>query len=167
MAPQAAAIFLPFALAIGVWVAFSDLARMKIPNLAVGAALAVWLVVGLAAVVLTPLTLMQWGWGWAIGAGVFLAGFIGYAAGAIGAGDVKFAGAAAPFLTGAEPRLVLGLFAAAILGAFATHRLARAIPAIRRATPGWQSWTHAKFPMGLALSGTWIFALFAQILPAF
>lgn len=167
MTPIAAAMFLPFALAIGVWVSFNDLARMKIPNLAVGATLAVWLVVGLAAVALTPLTLAEWGWGWLVGAGVFLAGFIGYSIRAIGAGDVKFAGAAATFLTGSDPRLVMGLFAAAILGAFATHRLARSIPAIRRATPDWESWTHAKFPMGLALSGTWIFSLFAQILPAF
>jgi prepilin peptidase CpaA len=43
-----------------------------------------------------------------------------------------------------------------LIAAFITHRLARRIPAIRSALPGWESWTRKDFPMGLALSGTLI-----------
>jgi prepilin peptidase CpaA len=58
------------------------------------------------------------------------------------------------------------LFAACILGAFACHRIARAMPAIRAITPDWASWTHHKFPMGLALAGLLIiYPLAAPILP--
>ena len=53
------------------------------------------------------------------------------------------------------------------LGAFASHRIMRAIPAFRRATPDWASWTHADFPMGLALAGTLIFYLLAALRPFF
>jgi prepilin peptidase CpaA len=31
------------------------------------------------------------------------------------------------------------------------------VPAFRTAVPDWESWTHKKFPMGLALAGTLIF----------
>ena len=79
------------------------------------------------------------------------------AAGLVGAGDAKFAAAMAPFFITADVRLLLGLFAACLLGAFFAHRLARAVPAVRRATAEWASWTARKFPMGLALSGTLIF----------
>ena len=47
MLPNAAALtFLPFALAIGIWVAWSDMRFMKIPNKAVLALGAVYLAVG-------------------------------------------------------------------------------------------------------------------------
>jgi prepilin peptidase CpaA len=72
----------------------------------------------------------------------------------------------APFFIGGDLRMILGLFAACLLSAFAAHRLGRAIPAFRARTADWLSWTHKKFPMGLALSGTLIFYLFAQFLPA-
>jgi prepilin peptidase CpaA len=63
----------------------------------------------------------------------------------------------APFFVTADLRVVLALFAASLVAAFASHRLMRAVPAVRRATPDWTSWTHAKFPMGLALAGTLVF----------
>ena len=47
MTPIAALILLPFATAIGVWVAWSDMKSMKIPNQSVLALLAVWLIVGI------------------------------------------------------------------------------------------------------------------------
>ena len=49
--------FLPFALPISIWVAWSDLKFMKIPNKAVYALLAVFLVVGLIAL---PLADYPW-----------------------------------------------------------------------------------------------------------
>ena len=150
----AALTFLPFAVAVGIWVSWSDMRFMKIPNKAVLALLAVWLVVGLLVV-----PFHTWAWGWALAAIVLAAGFIGNAAGLLGAGDAKFATAMAPFFALSDPRLVLILLAACLLGAFASHRLLRLVPQFRAAAPDWQSWTHADFPMGLALSGMLIFYL--------
>lgn len=160
ISPTAALVLLPFAAAVGIWVAFSDMKFMKIPNQAVLALLAVWLVVGIFVV-----PLQSWAWGWALGAAMLVAGFIATAAGLVGAGDAKFAAGMAPFFVHADPRFVFGLFAACLLGAFAAHRLVGLIPAFRAATTDWASWTHQKFPMGLALSGTLIFYLLAALLP--
>jgi prepilin peptidase CpaA len=151
MAPQLL-WFLPFTLPVAIWVAWSDVKFMKIPNKAV---LTLFMVYLLAGLLVFPPSL--WGWGWALAGMVLLAGFLCTAAGLMGAGDAKFASAMAPFFVTADIRVVLALFAACLLGAFATHRLMRAIPAFRAATPDWQSWTHKDFPMGLALSGTLVF----------
>lgn len=167
MADTTVLLLLPFALAIGIWVSWSDMKFMKIPNKAVLALLGVWLIVGLLAVALTPLPLKAWAFGWVFAAGALAAGFIANAAGLIGAGDAKYGAAMAPFFVGGDLRLILALFAACLLAAFAAHRLARAIPAFRRASPDWLSWSHKDFPMGLALSGTLIFYLAAQFLPVF
>jgi prepilin peptidase CpaA len=159
LSPFAAAVLLPFAAAIGIWVAWSDMRFMKIPNKAV---LALWAVWAFPGILVVPMQL--WLWGWALAAIVMVLGFVSNAAGLMGAGDAKFASAMAPFLAGSDLRLVMGLIAACILGAFTAHRLARAVPAVRRAAPDWASWTHSKFPMGLALSGILIFALMMQII---
>lgn len=156
---SAALWFLPFCLPIAFWVAWSDMKRMKIPNKAVIAMFAVSVVVGFFV-----FDLQVWGWSLAIFAVVLLIGFVTSAIGLIGAGDAKFAAAMAPVFVTANLTFLWVLTLACLLGAFVTHRIARAIPAVRRATPDWASWTHAKFPMGLALSGTLIFYLFAPIL---
>ncbi len=154
--------FLPFVTAIGIWVAWSDMKFMKIPNKAVLALAAVWLVVGLPVM---PLNL--WLWGWALGAVVLLAGFVANLGGLLGAGDAKFAAAMAPFFVAADPRYVAGLFAACLLGAFVSHRGLRLIAPYRAATADWASWTNKDFPMGLALSGTLIFYLSTPLLRPF
>ena len=154
--------FLPFVTVIGIYVAYSDLKYMKIPNKAVLALLASYVVVGLIV-----LPLKTFGWGLAIGAIVLVIGFVLNAFGAMGGGDAKFGAAMAPFFVTGDIRIILALFAACLLAAFVAHRIARNIPAIRRATPDWISWNHIKFPMGLALSGTLIFYLLAQLRPLF
>jgi prepilin peptidase CpaA len=159
LTPLAAATFLPFAAAIGLWVAWSDMRAMKIPNQAV---LALWLVWLFPGVLVVPLKL--WLWGWALALIVLVAGFLANAAGTMGAGDAKFASAMAPFFVGADLRLVFGLLAACLLGAFAAHRLARAVPPLRRVAPNWASWTHDDFPMGLALSGMLLISLVLAVL---
>lgn len=156
---SAALWLLPFCLPIAIWVAWSDMKFMKIPNKAVMTMAAVWTVVGFFA-----FPLAQYGWGWALLGIVLAIGFVSSALGLVGAGDAKFAAAMAPVFTTANPVLVLALFCACLLGAFATHRLARMIPAVRRATADWESWTRKDFPMGLALSGTLIFYLLAPFL---
>ena len=163
----AAIAFLPFALGIGAWVAWSDMKFMKIPNKTMIALLAVWLVVGLGAVGLTGLSLVSWAWGWAFAAIVLVIGFLANALRLVGGGDAKFATAMAPFFVGADWRTVFVLAASCLIGAFVAHRLARSIGAIRRATPDWVSWTSRDFPMGLALAGTLIFHLLLTIQGAF
>ena len=150
--------FLPFALPIAVWVAWSDMNFMRIPNQAVLALTAVFLVVGLAA-----LPLEVWAWRWTHLLVVLAIGFLANLAGVIGAGDAKYAAAMAPFFPASDLRLVLALLAAAIVGAFISHRAARAIGPVRAMTADWASWTHKDFPMGLALSGTLIFYLLAAL----
>jgi prepilin peptidase CpaA len=146
--PAALWLLLP-ALPVAIWVAWSDMKFMRIPNAAVLALVLGFLVVGPIA-----LPLADWGWRWTHLAVVLGIGFVAASLGLVGAGDAKFAAAMAPYVALADARFVLALFAATLLAAFAAHRGLRAVPAFRRATADWASWTNAKFPMGLALAGT-------------
>ena len=152
----AALAFLPFTLFIGIWVAWSDMRSMKIPNTAVLGLIAVYVVVG---ILVLPIKI--WALGLGVGVATLVVLFIANAVNLMGAGDSKFGAAMAPFFVMSDPRMVMGLLAGCLLGAFVAHRLMRNIPAIRRATPDWQSWTHRKFPMGLALAGMLNFHLLA------
>jgi prepilin peptidase CpaA len=148
MTALTAVLLLPFTMAIGIWVSWSDMKFMKIPNNAVLALAAVWLIFGL---ILVPWQV--WIWGVGLGAGVLVAGFVGATLGLFGAGDAKFSAAMAPFFVLGDARNIMVLLAASLLGAFAAHRLARALPAFRARSSDWESWTHSDFPMGLALAG--------------
>jgi prepilin peptidase CpaA len=165
LSPLAALAFLIPALPIGIWVAWSDMKTMKIPNKAVMALGAAFLIVGLGLVLTGLLSFTAFLWALGLGLIVLVAGFLGNAAGLFGAGDAKFAAVMAPFFIGADARFVMGLFAACLLGAFASHRLAARIPPFRAATADWASWTNKDFPMGLALAGTLIFYLLAALMP--
>jgi prepilin peptidase CpaA len=160
MTPLDAALLLPFTLAIGIWVAWNDMKFMKIPNKAVLALLAVWVVGG---IILVPFQV--WLWGLALGALMLVIGFVLASLSLIGAGDAKFVAAMAPFFVQSDLRFVLVLTAACLLGAFAAHRLARALPAFRAQVADWESWTRADFPMGLALAGILNIYLIFVILP--
>lgn len=144
----AALWFLPFALPICIWVAWNDLKFMKIPNKAVLALTAVFLAIGL---VVIPLA--DYPWRLLHLVVVLVIGFALNMAGMIGAGDAKFAAAMAPFFPLGDLRLFMVLFAAVLIAALVTHRVFRSLPAMRRRTPDWKSWTSKKFPMGLALGG--------------
>ena len=144
--PGAAALFLPLVLPIALWVAWSDLARMTIPNRAVLALVAGYAVIGPFA-----MPLGDWGWGWARLAVVLLLGFLANMAGLLGAGDAKFAAAAAPFVPVADAGRVLLLLAVLLLAALVVHRGARALAPVRGLVPGWRSWWDPRFPLGLAL----------------
>lgn len=145
----AALWFLPPVTAIGLWVAWSDMKFMKIPNTAVLSLAAVYLVAGPVAF---GFDWMLYLWGIGLGLITLVAGFIISTLRLVGAGDAKFAAAMAPFFAQSTPALVFTLFAGCLLAAFAAHRLLRATP-FRSATADWESWTNRKFPMGLALSG--------------
>lgn len=145
----AAWVFLAAAVPISLWVAWSDLRSMTIPNLAV-------LALTLAYVVLGPLTLPfdDYLWRYSHLAVVLVIGIALNAAGLMGAGDAKFAAAAAPYIALSDGKVMVVLYIGCFLASYVLHRIARASP-LRRLTPDWQSWAAGKrFPMGLALGIT-------------
>jgi prepilin peptidase CpaA len=135
------------ALPIAVWVVWTDLATMKIPNKAVLALMAVFAVAGVATL---PLTV--WAWAWAQFAVVLVAGFLLSLTGGFGAGDAKFAAAMAPFVALGDLGLFMLLLSAMAIVSFVLHRIARQLPAVRAAAPGWASWERREFPFGIALA---------------
>ena len=85
---------------------------------------------------------------------ILLIGIAMNATGMIGAGDAKFAAAAAPMISLGDLRLITVLFAANLLAAVITHRATRVSP-LRQLAPEWESWTRGwDFPMGLSLGAT-------------
>ncbi len=136
-------------LPICVWVAWSDMRAMRIPNYAVLALVAIFLVVA-------PFVMSLQTMGWQLShlVIILLVGIALNAAGLVGAGDAKFAAAAAPYIAFADLRLIAVLFAVNLLAGFATHRLAK-YTSLRQLATDWKSWSvGSKFPMGLCLGGT-------------
>lgn len=126
-----------------------DMREMRITNQSV-------IVLALVFIVLGPflLTLPEYGMRLVQLVAVLLIGIVLNAAGAVGAGDAKFAAAAAPFIAIGDLATLFVIFAANLLAAFLTHRLAKHTP-LRRIAPNWQSWDMGwEFPMGLSLGGT-------------
>jgi len=147
----AAVVFLIAALPISGFIMFSDLARMKIPNLANGALLLSYAVLGLFV-----LPFDQYLWHWSHAIFLLIAGIALNAAGAMGAGDAKYIAAAGPMLSSADIVLLVPLFSACLLAGFFAHRIARISP-IRNLVPHWESWTAGRrFPMGFPLGMTLI-----------
>ena len=136
-------------LPICFWVMLSDLRAMRIPNKAVIALVAVFLLAGVwvlpLPVIATQLVQMVV---------MLLVGIVLNAASVFGAGDAKFAAAAAPFVMLGDVTFVLMLLALNLLASMITHRVAGRTP-LRKLAPGWESWERKKdFPMGLSLGST-------------
>ena len=148
--PSIFALFsLPFLLPICFLVAWSDMRAMRIPNWCVLAMFAVYVVIGILTL---PFSVYLWGFVSLIV--VLVIGFFMNAVGLIGAGDAKFAAAAAPFVALGDFRFFIALFAANILAAFLTHRFT-AKTGMTKLAPKWDSWERTwEFPMGLSLGGT-------------
>ncbi|MFG6529756.1 MULTISPECIES: prepilin peptidase [unclassified Sulfitobacter] len=145
----AALWFLPFVLPICFYVAFTDMKQMRITNQAVLVLTAIFVLLGLF---LLPFDTYLWRLLSLVV--VLVVGIVLNAAGVMGAGDAKFAAAAAPYIAWGDLRLLLMLFMATLLAAAATHRGVKYTP-LRRLAPDWQSWQETKkFPMGLALGTT-------------
>ena len=150
----AALAFLAPVTAICVWAAWSDLARMKIPNLAVLALLVTFALIGPFV-----MPLGEWGWRWTHFALLLVIGIVLNAVGAMGAGDAKFIAAAAPFIAAGDALLALVILAACAILGFILHRLAMN-SAIARAVPHWESWnTGRRFPFGFPLAATLVLYL--------
>jgi prepilin peptidase CpaA len=157
ISPLQAGVFLILTLPSCLWSAWSDMKQMKIPNRATDLMIAVYVIAGAA--------LVLWGgdpdWGWsdyfwryAHFAIVLAVGLVLNALRAMGAGDVKFLAAAAPFVALGDLGVVVMIYLASLLVTFTLHRLARATP-VSDLAPSWESWTPGKrFPMGLAFGVT-------------
>lgn len=160
----AALWFLPFVVPIAVWVAWSDLARMKIPNVAVLALAGVFAAVGLIVVATGLWSFETWAWRWTHLVVVLVIGFLANMVGGFGAGDAKFAAAMAPFVALPDALPFLYLLAAVVILSFILHRTARASAWVRARTPDWESWTRKDFPMGLCLASALVIYLLAGAL---
>ncbi len=136
------------ALPVCLWAAYTDLSAMRIRNEAVLALLAVF---ALAGPVVLPFDAYLWRYVQVIL--VLVLGFGLATAGALGAGDAKFAAAMAAFVSPADAGVFVLILASALAVTLAGHRAARAVPAIRDLAPGWRSWRETKdFPLGIALA---------------
>jgi len=160
MPALAAQVLVLPAAAISLYVAWSDMRAMRIPNLSVLALVAVFALLGPVG-----LPLAEWGLRWLQLAAVLAIGFVASSLRLVGAGDAKFAAAMAPFVAPGDLRAFLALFAAVLLAAFVTHRGLGRVPAVRRMTPDWESWQRGReFPMGLALGSALMLYLGAAAL---
>lgn len=139
------ALLLAGALPVCAWVAWSDLTRMTIPNRAVLALIAVFVIVG-------PFVLpwSDYAVRWSHLAVVLAVGICLTAFRLIGAGDAKFLAAMSLFVEARHATLVLMLTAGVLVVAYAAHRAARRSP-LRARVPHWESWRREEFPMGIAL----------------
>lgn len=141
--------FLPFATVISIWVAWSDMKFLKIPNKAVLALFAVFVVIGFFA-----LPFEEYLWRFAHLGIILLIGFVMSALGFLGAGDAKFAAAMAPFVALEDAGTMLFLMSGVFVISLIMHRLFQSSKAIRKMTTDWKSWDTKDFPMGLALGGS-------------
>lgn len=157
-----AAWFLPFVLPIVIWVSWSDMATMKIPNKAVMALLLVFVIIGLIA-----LPFNEYLWRYAHFAVVLAIGFVLSALNLVGAGDAKFAAAMAPFVALPDGMKFMYVLGATVIAAFLLHRWARRTSAVRDRYPNWESWTRREFPMGFALAPALMFYLLIGLAKAF
>lgn len=149
----AAAWFVPFVLPIVIWVSWSDMSSMKIPNKAVIALLIVFAAIGLIA-----LPFDQYLWRWSHFGLVIVIGFVLSSLGLMGAGDAKFGAAMAPFIARPDAFGFMVLLLATILAAFTIHRSAKKF-GLRERYPDWESWSRRDFPMGFALAPALLFYL--------
>lgn len=146
---------LPLALAAG----FSDLRTMTIPNWISVALIVFFACLGLA---FLPWETVLW----RLGAGllVLILLFFVNSVGIMGGGDAKLLAASTPYVAFADAPQALLILSASMLVTLALHRIARAIPAIRSATPGWKSWEEGKnFPMGISIASALIIYLYLQL----
>ena len=133
---------------------------MKIPNVAVYVLVAVYAVLGLIV-----LDLNDYLWRWSHLVVALVVGMVLNALRLIGAGDVKFIAAAAPFVAYGDLRDMLPIYIVCFLLCYVLHRIAKFSP-LRQLAPDWTSWDAGKrFPMGFALATTLVVYLALALRP--
>ena len=136
---------------------------MTIPNWVSIALVAAFIVLGLLV-----LPLSEVGWRLVAGLALLVLGFVLNAIGQMGGGDAKLIAASAPYVAFADVAPALAIFSLTIFATLVLHRIARAIPAVRRATPDWASWEAGrKFPMGISIAGALVVYLAVKAISGF
>ena len=146
--PLAARVFLCVMVPVWLYMAWYDMARLKILNGLVLFTFGVFVVIG---PFVLPLSMY---FGQILQAFAVLAlMLLLYTTGAMGGGDAKFIAAASPYFMRTDLPLIIIIFASCCLGAFVAHR-GFLIFGTDRALPLWQSWRSGRrFPLGFALGG--------------
>lgn len=142
-----------------LYVIWSDLKSLRIPNWVVLAVVAVFLVTGL-----WGLPLETFLWRLVHGLVVLVIGFLIFAVagGKVGGGDMKLVAALVPFIAGAHAILVLGIYAVVTFAGLFVHRLIRAY--LRGRQTGWLALDQKiYFPVGLILGLTILIYLGAEV----
>lgn len=139
-----------------MYIAWSDLARMRIPNVAVLTLLAVFVVVG---IILFPFGEFTWRL-FVQGFGMLVITYILNQLGYMGGGDAKMLAAMAPYFNWVLLPQVLFLLSAGFLAGFALHRLVRYSGLLKNFAPTWVSWEDRRFPAGTSLACSLLVYLF-------
>ena len=85
----------------------------------------------------------------------------------IGGGDAKLAAAFTPYIATNDYMAFLFLMAVAGILTLVAHRVAGRVPAIRKATPDWKSWTAGNhFPYGLTICVSALYYLIQRVIIA-
>lgn len=143
-----ALIFAPLVIPICLYVCWTDMARMKITNVAVLALATAFVILGLIA-----LPLAAYPWRIATMGIVLVVGFLLSAGGLLGAGDAKFAAAGVGFIDPQDYGVFMILLACVTLAAFFAHRSVGKTD-LKRLAPDWESWAReTEFPFGMGLGG--------------
>jgi len=147
------------ALIIGIWVAWSDMKFMRIPNTACLALFASFLVLGFLI-----FDLNEYGIRVAQGLIVLIGGFFATSIGLVGGGDSKYAAALAPFIALSDifPFIfIVGIISIISIG---LHKLVGITPGVKSYIKDWDSWdVHGMFPFGITLAGSLVVYLFLNI----
>lgn len=151
-----ALIFFVACLPICLYVMYTDLSEMRIPNTMVLAMLALFIVVG---PFLLPID--EYLWRFSHFAIVLVVGYLLHVIAGIGAGDVKFAAAMAPFFAASDWATALLLYAIFSVAGLILHKIARRITPIKKAAAGWMSFDEEQghFPLGISLAAMHLFYL--------
>ena len=157
-ASQALALGL-LTLPVCLWVIWTDLVEMKIRNVSVLALLGIYVVAG--PFLFSP---VAWLWGFAGFGVVLVIAFLLSTFTGLGAGDAKFAAAMAPFIPLADAMEVALLFVFWSFLLVSLMFVARLVPPLRTAAPGWIWFAEDQkrhIPFGLGLAPTLSSYLFA------
>jgi prepilin peptidase CpaA len=134
---------------LALWTIFTDLRSMRISNMTILAMIAAFIVIG-------PFVLQldAYLWRFAQFGVVLVIAILLNAIGGFGAGDGKYAAAAALFIDREDAMFVLLLLGVSALMTVVLVEFARRTP-LHKLAPDWESWkSKRQYPMGLGLGVT-------------
>ena len=147
---QAAFWYLIVMVPIWLYVAWDDVAHLKIRNKVVILIAAIFVITG-------PFLMPLADYAWQVGQGiaVLLVVFLLYGLRLMGGGDAKFIAAASLYMHRSDVGLIFLIFGITFMVGWAVHRIMKGTIG-PKLFPDWASWTSGKrFPMGLPMGG-WV-----------